>query len=129
MAWVVVTLVILSTTKISVSQVFDGPDLGRTMCEGSLFFFKNSVLQASPITYSYPYINLRFDSVKVSGCKCFVIFNRIKYRGQTFYLYPDNTYPISEDGFNRVRSIKEIKCYTITKFWYFIIKNIIKILA
>jgi len=113
MAWVVVTLVILSTTKISVCQsgFVETPDIDTTGCHGSLSFFKDSVVQTpSPITESVTAINLSFDSVKVSGCKCFIIFKGKNYRSSTFKLYPGNTYPISEVGFKKVKSIKEVKC-------------------
>ena len=111
MTWLVVTLVTLSTTTISVSSLVDTPDIDNTGCQGSISFSKDDVVQPpSPITDSKTEINLSFDSVTVSGCKCFIIFKGKNYRSSQVKLYPGNAYSVSEVGFKRVKSIKSVKC-------------------
>ena len=111
MTWLVVTLVILSTKTISVSSLVETSDVDATGCHGSISFFKDDVVQPpSPFTDSMTNISLSFDSVTVSGCKCFIIFKGKNYRSSQFKLYPGNVYPVSEVGFKKVKSIKSVKC-------------------
>ena len=91
------------------------PEVDTTECKGSIKFFKNGVVDqiiSADETSNLP-SSILYDSLRVEGCLCWIIYKTKNLRGRQEKLWQGNTYDKDEIGFGRLKKLKAVKCESI----------------
>ena len=92
-----------------------GTDRFEDKCQGSLVFLDSNLNKIAQVTESVKKTQIDLTDVSkiyVEGCGCFFVHNRRGYKGGSVYLdhLEHKEVNRSEVRFNKVQSIKRVKC-------------------
>ena len=106
---------VITTIQAECNGIWCTPEVDTTECKGSIKFFKNGEVDriiSADETSNLPAF-ITYDSLRVEGCLCWIIYKLKNQRGSHEKLWQGNTYDKYEIGFGKLKSLKAVKCESI----------------
>jgi len=105
---------VIVTSEAACNGIWCTPLVDTTECKGSIVFEKDGVEQTiSADDPSNLPKSILFDSVRIDGCPCWVIYKSRNLGGVKEKLWQGNTYTRDELLFGRLKRLQAVKCESI----------------
>merc|ERR1719410_2463023 len=110
----ILSFVIVTSKAADCNGIWCTPRVPTEECKGSIVFEKDGVEQTiSADDTSNPPAFILFDSVRVDGCPCWIIYKSRNLGGVKEKLWQGHTYTRDELLFGRVKRLQAVKCESI----------------